>query len=225
MNRMQLLERGFEGGIVVAAAFVGFVGFLYLVYRFIKSLQPKKVRQEKQRILSHRFYRVSGRGRIAYLILCLEEVLQFYGQDFTAWEWILQKLWSITNSSEGDWIGTWLDSVEELLPSQILANKTDLPSSDDRRKVHSLYTQSGTAMILVNTLMENAYTMVCEWSPDKVAHDPDALHFIDEAEEMMEKFGVPLPANDAVRFLMSQKDYSLGKPFDGLSLSRLSKKI
>ncbi len=37
--------------------------FLYLVYRLIKFLQPKEVRQEEQRILSHRFYKVSGRGR------------------------------------------------------------------------------------------------------------------------------------------------------------------
>lgn len=91
--------------------FVGFAVFLYLVYRLIKFLQPKTVRQEEQQVYSHPFYKVSGRGRVAYLILCLEEVLLFYGQDFSAWERILRELWSITNGSEGDWIGTWLDSV------------------------------------------------------------------------------------------------------------------
>ena len=79
----QLLERGFWGGIVAATALIGFAGCLYLVYRLIKSLQPKEVKQEEQRILSHRFYKASGRGRVAYLILCLEEVLQLYGQDFS----------------------------------------------------------------------------------------------------------------------------------------------
>lgn len=113
----QLLERGFWGGIVIAATFMGFAVFLYLVYRLIKFLQPKTVRQEEQRVYSHPFYKVSGRGRVAYLILCLEEVLLFYGQDFSAGERILRELWSITNGSEGDWIGTWLDSVWELLPS------------------------------------------------------------------------------------------------------------
>ena len=219
----QLLERGFWGGIVIAATFVGFAVFLYLVYRLIKFLQPKTVRQEEQWVYSHPFYKVSGRGRVAYLILCLEEVLLFYGQDFSAWERILRELWSITNGSEGDWIGTWLDSVLELLPSQILANKTDQLSSDDKREVPNLYAQSGLVMILVNTLMENAYTMVCEWSPDIVAHDPDALHYIDKAEEMLKKFGVPLPANEAVQFLASQKDSSLGRSFEGLRLSYLSK--
>ena len=217
----QLLERGFFGGIVIAATFAGAAVFLYLVYRLIKFLQPKEARQKEQRILSHRFYKVSGRGRASYLILCLEEALLFYGQDFSDWEQILRELWSVTNRSEGDWIGNWLDSVGELLPSQILT--TTLPSSDDIREIQDLYTRFGTKMILVNALMENAYTMVCEWSPDTVVHDPDALHFIDEAEEMMKKFGVPLPVDEAVRFLLSQKDFSIGKPFDGLRLSHLSK--
>lgn len=217
----QLLERGFLGGIVIAAAFVGFAVFLYLVYRLIKFLQPKTIRQEEQRVHSHPFYKVSGRGRVAYLILCLEEVLLFYGQDFSAWEQILRELWSITNGSEGDWIGTWLDSVEALLPSQILT--TAPSSSDDIRKIRNLYTQSGTKMILVSALMESVYTMVCEWAPDTVAYDPDALHFIDETEKMMKKWGVPLPAGENVQFLIAQKDFSLGKPFEGLRLSYLSK--
>lgn len=80
----RLLERGFFGGIVLAATFAGASVFLYLVYRLIKFLQPKEVRQEERRILSHRFYKVSGRGRASYLILCLEEALLFYGQDFSA---------------------------------------------------------------------------------------------------------------------------------------------
>ena len=213
----QLLERGFWGGIVFAAALVGFTVFLYLVYRLIKVFQPPKIRREEQRIRSHRFYKVSWRGRVAYLILCLEETLRFYGQDISAWEYVLRKLWSITDSTEGDWIGNWLDSVGELLPSTVLTGKTG--------KIQNLYTRSGTIMILVNALMENAYAIVCEWSPEKVVYNPDALHYIDSAEEIMGKFGVPLPTKDAVRFLVSQRDSSVGKPFDGLCLSYLSEEI
>lgn len=213
----QLLERGFWGGIVFAAALAGFTVFLYLVYRLIKVFQSSKIRQEEQRIRSHRFYKVSGRGRVAYLILCLEETLRFYGQDISAWECVLRKLWSITDSTEGDWIGNWLDTVGELLPSTVLTGKTG--------KIQNLYTRSGTIMILVNALMENAYAIVCEWSPEKVVYDPDALHYIDSAEEIMEKFGVPLPAKEAIQFLVSQRDSSVGKPFDGLCLSYLSKEI
>ena len=65
--------------------------------------------------------------------------------------------------------------------------------------------------------------MVCEWAPDTVAYDPGALHFIDVAEEMMKKYGVPLPASETIQFLIAPKDFSLGKPFEGLRLSYLSK--
>ena len=209
----QLLERGFLGGIVIAAAFVGFAVFLYLVYRLIKFLQPKTVRQEEKRVHSHPFYKVSGRGQIAYLILCLEEVLLFYGQDFSAWEQILRELWSITNGSEGDWIGTWLDSVKPLLPSQILT--TAPSSSDDIRKIRNLYTLSGTKMILVSALMESVYTMVCEWAPDTVAYDPDALHFIDETEEMMKKWGIHFVHCSDEWYILAEKELPLEEQYDG----------
>lgn len=222
-NIGQLLARSFSGGIVTAAAIAGFALILYLIYRLIKLFRPKKVRQEERRILSHRFYKVSGRARAAYLILCLEEVLRFYKQDFSAWERILRALWAITDSSEGDWIGAWQDSVGELLPGEIWTDKSS--PLKEMGKIRDLYNQPGPFMLLVNALMEDVYAMVCAWSPGTVAHDPDALRFIDRAEEMMMQFGVPLPSDDVVRFLFSQKDFSLGKPFDGLRLSSLSKGI
>ncbi len=216
----QLIERGFTGGIVIAAVFAGFAGFLYLLYRLIRLTRPKKVRQEEQRILSHRFYKVSGRGRVAYLILCLEKTLQFYKQDLTAWEWFLRKLWSITDDPDNNWINTWIDSIGELLPSEVLTNNDDSTASEETEKAQALYTQAGHAMIVINAILDSAYTLVCEWSPDTSAHDPDALYHIDKAEEAMEQFGVPLPSNEIVeRLLSEQKSPSFGKPFDGLRFS------
>ncbi len=213
-NIWQLLGRGFTAGAVLAAACAGFAGFFYLLYRLIKLMRPKEVRQEEQRILSHRLYKVSGRGRIAYLILCLEETLRFYGQDLSAWEWILRQLWSITDCSENNWIGIWLDSIGELLPSMVLANNTAETAPAEIRKVRTLYTQAGTAMIVINAVIENAYSIVYEWSPDTAAHDPNALCLIDKVEETMTAFGVPLPSNEILQPLFEQKDFSLGKPFN-----------
>ncbi len=222
-NIQQLLERGFVGGVVIAGVFSGFAGFLYLLYMFIKFMRPKEIRQEEKRILSHRFYKLSGRGRIAYLILCLEETLRFYDQDFSAWEWILRQLWSITDCSENNWIDIWLDSIEELLPSTVLAGNTAETASAEISKVQTLYTQAGYAMIIINAIIENVYTIVGEWSPDTIAHDPDALFLIDNVEETMTAFGVPLPSNKIIQPLFEQKDILFGKPFDGLRFSYLSK--
>jgi len=223
-NIWQSLERGFTGGVFIAATFTGFAGFLYLLYQLIMFMRPKKVRQEEKQILTHRFYQTSWRGRIAYLILCLEETLQFYKQDLTAWEWILRKLWSITDNSEGNWIDVWLDSIEELLPSTVLTNTTAETTSEERSKAQNLYTQAGIAMIVINTILENAYSIVCEWSPYTEAYDPDALYHIDKVEETLKAFGVPLPSNKIVQLLLEQKDYLFGETFDGLRFSCLSKR-
>lgn len=223
-NIRQLLERGLMGGVVFAAVCAGFTGFFYLLYRLIKLMRPKEVRQEEQRIISHRLYRVSGRGRIAYLILCLEETLRYYGQDFSAWEWILRKLWSITDCSENNWIGISLDTIGELLPSMVLTNSTTETTSTEISKARNLYTQAGTAMIVINTIIESAYTIVCEWSPDTTAHDPDALRIIEKVEETMEAFGVSLPLTEINQPIFEQKDSSFGDPFDGLRFSYLSRK-
>ncbi len=222
-NIWQLLERGFMAGVAFAAACAGFAGFFYLLYRLIKLLRPKEARQEEQRILSHGLYKVSGRGRIAYLILCLEEALRFYGQDFSAWEWILRQLWSITDCSENNWIDIWLDAAGDLLPSVVLANNTTETTPVKIGKARTLYTQAGTAMIVINAVIETAYTIVCGWSPNTVAHDPDALCLIGKVEETMNAFGVPLPSNEITQPLFAQKDFSFGKPFDGLRFSDISK--
>jgi len=210
-------------GAVFAAVCAGFAGFFYLLYRLIKLTRPKKVRQEEQRILSHPLYHVSGRGRIAYLILCLEEALRFYGQDFSAWEWILRQLWSITDCSENNGIDIWLDSVGELLPSMVLANSTAETAPAEIIKARALYTQAGTAMIVINAVIGNIYTIVCAWSPDTIAHDPDALYLVDKVEETMTAFGVPLPSRKMIQPLFEQKDFSFGRPFDGLRFSDLSR--
>ena len=190
-NIWMLLEKGLMGGVVFAAVCAGFAGFFYLLYRLIKLMRPKELRQEEQRIISHRLYKISGRGRIAYLILCLEETLRYYGQDLSAWEWILRKLWSITDCSENNWIGIWLDSIGELLPSMVLTNNTTEATPAEISKARTLYTQAGTAMIVINTIIENAYTIVSEWSPDTTAHDPDALYVIEKAEKAMDALNIP----------------------------------
>lgn len=223
-NIWQHLERGLMCGVVLAAVCAGFAGFFYLLYRLIKLLRPKELRQEEQRIKSHQLYKVSGRGRAAYLILCLEKTLQFYRQDFAAWEWLLRKLWSITNNSDNNWIDAWITSIGELLPCEVLTNNNESIISEEIEKAKILYTQAGNAMIVINAILDSTYTMVCEWSPDTSAHDPDAIYHIDKVEETMKQFEVPLPSIEFIQRLISeQKSLSFGKPFDGLCYSDISK--
>lgn len=218
---MEFLKRGLAGGLTMAAAFIGFAGTLYLFYLGLKALRPKKVRQEQRRILSHPFYPVCWRGRAAYLILCLEETLIFYRQDLGDWEWILQKLWTISTCSEENWLELWLDSAAELLPSAVLAAEEPGGDAKEAAKARRLYTQAGFAMIVVNVILENLYEMAGAWSAHTEAHDPEGLCRIDQAEETMQSFGVPLPPREIVqRLATEQKGASLGNAFDRLRLPR-----
>jgi len=217
----QLIQRGFQGGAVFGAALVGFCGVLYLVYRLLQALRPKEVKWEEKRLRSHRFYEVSGRARVAYLILCLEEALVFYGQDLSSWEWLLCRLWTIT-SDPGEngmytWMDTWLDAVGELLPSQAMT----APTSEEGRRARELYTKSGTAMVVLNAILDSAHTIVGQWDYTTEYNDPDGLRQIEKAEETMGDFGVPLPSDERVAPLLKQQAALYGEPFDGFRCSRL----
>lgn len=213
---MKFLARGLISGLTMAAAFIGFAGALYLVYRGIRALRPKEVRQEQRRILSHRFYPVCWRGRAAYLLLCLEEALLFYRQDLDAWEWILQKLWTIVTCSEENWLELWLDSAGELLPSMVLTGH-----SKETAKARALYIEAGFAMIVIHTILENLYEMAGAWDAHTAAHDPEGLSRIDQVEETIRDFGIPLPPRETVQqLIMEQKGASLGNAFARPSLPR-----
>jgi len=219
-NIGQLIKRGFTGGIFLAAVFTGAVVFLYLLYRLFELTQPKEVRWEERRIMSHRLYPVSGRGRVAYLILCLEEALRFYKQDPAGWEWVLRRLWSITDGSEPNWMNVWLDSAGELLPDEVLTGVG--PVSVEASRARDLYTQAGYAMIVIYTILDNMYMIVNEWDPSTEAYDMDAIRRIEKVEETMSAFDVPLPSDETVRPLLEQRASYFGEPFDGIRFSCLS---
>ena len=70
-----------------------------------------------RRKTAHKFRRVSKRGRAAYLILCFEECLSFYGEDIGDWKWILEELWEITSTWD---IERWVKRVCDLTPESVL---------------------------------------------------------------------------------------------------------
>ncbi len=223
----QLIQRGFQGGVVFGAVLAGAALILYLFSWLLGALGPKEVKWEERELRSHRFYQVSGRARVAYLILCLEEALVFYGQDLSAWEWLLRKLWTIT-SDPGEngtytWMDTWLDAVGELLPSEVLTDRGDTSLSEEGRRARELYTGSGTAMVVLNAILDSAYTIVGQWDYTTESYDLDGLRRIREAEGIMRSFGVPLPTDERVRPLLEQRDPMYGEPFDGFRCSRLYK--
>ena len=93
---------------------------------------------------------------------------------------------------------------------------TDRPNSGSEQaaKARTLYQQAGFAMIVIHTILENLYEMAGAWDAHTAAHDPEGLGRIDQVEETIRDFGVPLPPCETVqRLITEQQGASLGKAF------------
>lgn len=199
-----------------------------------KMLESKGVLQR----ISQNFYPVSKRARGAYLILCLEEALKFYGQDLEKWRWVLEKLWEITMTTDEE---GWIFQTSNLLPEQVLpyltyeamvAARKEQPiyfaysfSKEQFLSLQTLYRESfcSPADALIEELLGNIYLVITEdWGDLETPHTPSALKYIEQTKVLLKEHGIPLPCNaQTLDFLMDQKHPHMGRPFPGLSFSAL----
>ena len=112
----------FRFGIGLAAAAAGGALLVFLLWRRGKGGRwgglPKEERERKKAEKEHLLTRVSGRGRTAYLVLCLENALIRFGLPAADWEWVLQRLWALTEAPESQ--HRRLFEVCCLLPENVL---------------------------------------------------------------------------------------------------------
>lgn len=178
------------------------------------------------------FYPVSKRARAAYLILCLEQVLLFYGLDFEKWDWVLKKLWEITATNDEE---SWIFQISDLLPDEVLTHQTLEEVETERKKMavyfrysfsaerfqylRKLYQEAGHPT--AEQVLENIYHVVAEeWGQAEEANTPSSLPYIEKAEKLLTEQKIPLPADlQTLKFLMEHRDPHLGKPFDGQQFS------
>jgi hypothetical protein len=58
---------------------------------------------------------ISIRARVAYGILCLESLINFFQLDKNKWEFVLKELWKYTNSN----VGRWHEVMSEIIPFSV----------------------------------------------------------------------------------------------------------
>lgn len=180
----------------------------------------------------HPFARVSKRGRAAYLILCFEESLQFYGEDIRDWAWILEELWEITATRD---IDRWVFRVYELTSEAVLpyASYEEMLqkvksnglwyelTEENFLSLQRLYRRERTNFQVISDLLDKIYLVIVDdWGEMEEAFTPSCLHNIDEAQEILKSNHIPLPDHPAaLEFIMAHKDKHYGKPFDGRRFS------
>ncbi len=221
--------------VAVAAFFIaGAYGLLYLARRAEARIPAQTEGQAAAEdwTPSDPFYAVSGRGRAAYLLLCLEEALSFYGQDLAQWRFLLERFWSVTATAEEELTG-WLETVYYLLPDAVLPYETFEDAAADAgypwsaaqfEQARQCYMSTGYGMIAVNALLQNLYLLASGWDEDPPP-GPEGLRLLADTENQLHTFHVPLPQEGpSLTFVQEQKETGPGAPFDGLSLSALPAK-
>lgn len=183
----------------------------------------------------HKFARVSKRGRAAYLILCFEECLLFYGENIADWKWVLEELWEITSTWD---IDRWVSRVCDLSPETVLpyASYKELMkkineinfwyelNEEEFVFLQNLYHKERMGFQVISDLLDKIYDVITDdWGDMEESFTPSCLHNINEAEEIMKNNDIPLPSNQsALGFIMKHRDKHYGKLFDGTQFSILS---
>lgn len=220
--------------------------FFYRVLLYKKPEQRRKEKaqkQEQRRWKQHRCFPISGRARAAYLILCIEEVLRYYRLDFTRWKRLLEILWDITQTDNvWEWVAytsnldpetiascqDWVEWEEERDWEEPLPDRYRMFEEEFsvlREEYRALPPLADTILRQLLDCLGNAVTE--DWSQEETPNSPSsAMYYIRQAEIVAEYNGIPLPQNEqALAFLLNQKDKHWGSPFNGLPLSALTSQI
>lgn len=168
--------------------------------------KKNRLREEYLRWKDHPFFPVCKRARAAYLILCLEEALKFYGQDLSQRKEALKTLWEVTNTR---FIEDWVWQASELSAEAAFSCRGGDP----------------TALETLEELMNCICDVIIEdWGEMETPNTPSALQHIDRAEQLLSGQTIPLPHDgQALEFLMSRRHRHDGAPFDGIQFSELAK--
>lgn len=215
-------------GAAFAVMLAGMAAGGWLLVKLAKALRRLALSPEERKrqtaALRHPFAGVSLRGKEAWLVCCLEEALVACGLDAEqgepgSWYPLLALLWKFPELPEEAMEG-WLDETADILPSTVLACGPGEPGDQkEQSAARALYTTAGARMALLGPLVEFPARLVRENQEDPAARPEMALALLDEARELLESYGVPLPAPWVRDLLLAQRSPGLGDRFVGRQCS------
>ena len=143
------------------------------------------------------FKNVSIRGRVAYAICCLENVIeQVESQPKEDWDVLLNKLWSLTDLQ---FVDGWLYSVSSSMPSSILEDPFDPEeetTKEEYEKLKALYQSSNQSAL---DLIEQIFSLGTVELYGKIENNsPRTLEILDEIIELTKSTGAELPTHSLV---------------------------
>ena len=186
----------------------------------------------------NKFFYISKRGRVAYLILCFEEALKFYDDaNLEDWKWLLNELWEITSTWDIDgWVSRICYASPEAVMSyhsyqEIIEHCKSVTAwhvqyefnEDEFISLQKLYSKERPYSPVIYALYDKILNVIIlDWGDLEESHTPECLPAIDEAEQILSEHGIPFPQNsDTMAYIMKHKDRHYGPPFDGRKFSSI----
>ena len=160
------------------------------------------------------FYNISIRGRVAYSICCLENVIIFFRYDESKWEILLRYLWTYTTI---DFIDTWQDISSELLPETIMEfskynNDYEYIREDEFYKLYDLYRNANEEIKKIINLI--FYIGTSELYGAIRNNGEGSLKKLEDLIDLMIEEEIQLPKIDKFERLVFDQNDGYGKIFD-----------
>lgn len=170
---------------------------------------------------ANEFINISIRGRVAFSILCLENVIRHYNVESLPWAFVLEKLWEFTSNS--GYLDDWMDVTVEIIPKTVINDTLyltgDFESMDlecitieQFKCLHDLYSKVDSVLcFIIDKIFSLAtgemYGALRDGAPYNLEHLQEILN-------MMEQHNIPLPPIEPLKIYSFWERGGWGKHFD-----------
>lgn len=142
--------------------------------------------------ISKKFINISIRGRVAFAILCLEKAIAHFGFEKYDWTFILNQLWSITNTKLGSWHYPLAECTgRSIINDTEFLDDLEFLTEEKFWELNKLYKKSNMIILRMIDLIFEISTRDLYSS---ISHgSPDTLNYLQEIIDLMEQNNISLP--------------------------------
>lgn len=176
--------------------------------------------------MKKRFDAVSMRGRIAYVIMCVEAFLvnEYPDRDWTV---VSEKMWKATSENWEDWSEEYCAIIPDVFLQYVKFDKSELGSSISESEfamLTKLYDgitegKEDDPSDEINYMLNKPFEMAMIYEGTVIGDGMESVQIIENAERILIKNGILLPDYTRVRFSSSDELNGWGNGFDGKVLS------
>ena len=174
----------------------------------------------------NRFEKISMNGRMAYVIMCVENFLaaRYPERD---WSLVSEIMWKATSTNWGEWPEEYSTVIPDVLLQYEEYDREELGevlSEKEFLSLKALYSgitegAEDDPADEVNYMLNKPYEMAMVYEGTIIGDGQESLDIISAAEDVLKKNGIAIPDYKKVAFSSSKELNGWGNDFDGRYLS------